>query len=161
MAKEIEKKYLITSIPSNLNVESEKEIHQTYLAIGDEELRVRKTIKNGVEKHTLTIKRGGGLSRDEIETEITLSTYNQLLSSTIKTPLIKTRKTFKTTSGSFEYIAEIDIYQNIEGLMVAEVEFPSETAAHNFIKPSWFEEDVTEDKTYKNQNLWNKIQKDA
>jgi adenylate cyclase len=149
MALEIEKKYLITTIPKAITFESEKEIHQTYLATGEEELRIRKNIKNGKETHTLTIKKGSGLSREELETEISLSTYNQLLSTTTKKPLIKTRKVTKVVYNECEYIVEIDIYKNIEDLIVVEVEFE---------KPIWFGEDVTEDKSYKNQKLWKKIQ---
>lgn len=158
MGKEIEKKFLIYSIPETVDILETKEIHQTYLALGDEELRVRKAIKNGKEKYTLTIKRGSGLVREEIETEISSSTYEQLLSSTNKKPLIKTRNVAKLISGCMEYNVEIDTYQNITGLIVAEIEFPTETAANNFTAPEWFGDDVTEIKDYKNQNLWKKIQ---
>lgn len=157
MAIEIEKKYLLTSIPKEVAFESEKIIYQTYLAIGEEEMRIRKTIKNDKETHTLTIKKGSGLSREELETDISRSTYNQLLSGTTNKPLIKTRKVSKGISDGHEYIAEIDIYESIEDLMVVEVEFHSEQSAKQFIKPTWFGEEVTEDKNYKNQKLWKKI----
>ena len=42
---------------------------------------------------------------------------------------------------------------DLEGLVVAEVEFDSETAAEAFAPPEWFGEDVTEDVRYKNQRL--------
>lgn len=158
MTKEIEKKYLLSSIPEDIVWESESEIHQTYLALGDEEVRVRKKINNQNERYTLTMKKGSGLSREEIETEISLSTYNQLLSSTTKRALIKTRKTTKLLHEGLEYLAEIDIYKDIDDLIVVEIEFESEISANKFEKPLWFGEDVTEDKRLKNQNLWASLQ---
>lgn len=213
MAKEIEKKYLIKSVPSNMQLEGTKEIHQTYLATGAEELRVRKIIKKQQETHTMTIKKGGGLTREEKEFEIHVETYNQMLSNENRTsylatgkgevslrkmeteqretyvmtfkkdneltqekiefeidaetyeqllsnverkPLIKTRSAIHVDGFEFDY----DVYQNNEllGLQTIEVEFPSEEDAHAFKQPNWFGEDVTEDKQYKNQNLWKTIQ---
>lgn len=158
MSKEIEKKYLLSSIPENIILESESEIHQTYFAVGEEEVRVRKKINKQKESHTLTVKKGSGLSREEIETEISLSTYNQLLSSTTKKALVKTRKTTKILHDGLEYLAEIDIYKDIDDLIVVEIEFENEITANKFKKPLWFGEDVTEDKRFKNQNLWATLQ---
>ena len=51
-------------------------------------------------------------------------------------------------------IAELDIYQDqLEGLMVVEVEFPSINHARNFMVPNWFGTELTENKKYKNKNL--------
>lgn len=156
MVKEIEKKYLVNEIPSDLFPINQKEIHQTYLAIGMEEIRVRKIIKNDSESFTMTIKKGTGLSREEIEFEISKGTYDQLLVNGNKKPLIKTRSKVAIDSKVFDF----DIYQNssIDNLKTIEIEFKSEEEAHNFIKPEWFGEDVTEDKNYKNQSLWKEIQ---
>jgi|tagenome__1003787_1003787.scaffolds.fasta_scaffold20652670_1 adenylate cyclase len=154
--KEIEKKYLIETIPSELKLENSKEIHQTYLAIGKEEIRVRKILKDGNESHTMTIKKGHGLTREEIEFEISKETYEQLLVCGSRKPLIKTRG--KLVIG--ENIFDFDVYQNsaITNLKTIEIEFNSEEDASCFIKPEWFGTDVTEDKRYKNQSLWKEIQ---
>ena len=51
-------------------------------------------------------------------------------------------------------IAELDTYLGKNaGLMTVEVEFPSEEAAHNFIPPDWFGEDVSDVLEYKNSLL--------
>jgi adenylate cyclase len=42
---------------------------------------------------------------------------------------------------------------DLEGLVVAEVEFDSEEAADAFAEPDWLGRDVTEDVRYKNQRL--------
>lgn len=157
MAKEIERKYVLTDrrLPSYVVTENSRQIHQTYLAIGKEEVRVRKTIKEGQETHTMTIKKGSGLTREEIEFEIDVETYNQLLEGENRKPLIKTRRTMHLLGYEFD----CDIYENaaIEGLQTFEVEFASEEEALAFEAPKWLEE-VTGDKRYKNQNLWKEIQ---
>lgn len=156
MAKEIEKKYVIETEPSDLKVEGSKEIHQTYLAIGTEEIRVRRIIKGEEESHTMTIKKGTGMTREEIEFEISKETYKQLLVGGDRKPLIKTRS--KVVIG--ENVCDFDVYQNsaTTNLKTIEIEFNSEEDAHSFIEPEWFGADVTEDKRYKNQNLWKRIQ---
>ena len=48
----------------------------------------------------------------------------------------------------------MDIYHlGLEGLRTVEVEFTTEEEARAFIRPSWFGEDVTNDKSYKNKML--------
>jgi CYTH domain-containing protein len=42
---------------------------------------------------------------------------------------------------------------NLEGLVLAEVEFASREKSEEFEPPDWFGEEVTEDIRYKNQNL--------
>jgi CYTH domain-containing protein len=41
----------------------------------------------------------------------------------------------------------------MEGLVLAEVEFPSREKSEEFEPPDWFGKEVTEDIRYKNQNL--------
>lgn len=156
MGKEIEKKYVIEKIPIDLEMEDTKEIHQTYLAVGIEEIRVRKILKDEKESHTMTIKKGSGLTREEIEYPITKETYSQLLEGSSRRPLIKTRS--KVRLG--ELVFDLDVYKNTNDpeLKTIEIEFDSEEEAHRFIQPVWFGKDVTEDKGYKNQNLWKEIQ---
>lgn len=48
----------------------------------------------------------------------------------------------------------MDIYNDdLDGLVTVETEFSSEEQAEAFVKPSWFGDDITEDKRYKNKNL--------
>lgn len=49
---------------------------------------------------------------------------------------------------------ELNVFRgNLEGLVLAEVEFPSREKSEEFEPPDWFGEEVTEDIRYKNQNL--------
>jgi CYTH domain-containing protein len=156
MGFEIEKKYIIKNVPENVKLENEKEIHQTYLVTGKEEIRVRKLIKKENYQFTMTIKKGKGLVREEVELTILEATYNQLLTNNYKIPLRKKRSKIVIEGNEFDY----DVYLNSKevGLKTIEIEFNSEEEANNFIKPEWFGKDVTDDKSYKNQNLWLTIQ---
>jgi CYTH domain-containing protein len=126
------------------------------LVTGKEEIRVRKLIKKENYQFTMTIKKGKGLVREEVELTILEATYNQLLTNNYKIPLRKKRSKIVIEGNEFDY----DVYLNSKevGLKTIEIEFNSEEEANNFIKPEWFGKDVTDDKSYKNQNLWLTIQ---
>jgi len=154
---EIEKRFLINSILiEDLNIESIKHIEQTYLAVGNEEVRVRKTIENGEVKYTFTIKKGKGLSRDEFETEIEKNTYLALLKDKNLNPLQKIRKVIRFNGEKFE----LDHYTNekLRNLVVLEKEFESIEAAKDFKFCGFNGIDITDNSNYKNQNLWLKVQ---
>ena len=49
---------------------------------------------------------------------------------------------------------EFDVFEGVyEGLMLAEVEFPTEEEALSFTPPDWFGEDVTFSGEYQNSRL--------
>jgi len=156
MNKEIERKYLLSSLPKDLETIETSEIHQIYLATGEEEVRIRKIISNDEHKYTMTYKKGSGLSREEIEFDISKGTYTQL--SRKGKPLMKERTKYQLGN----HILEVDIYQNFvlkaNELIVAEIEFESIEEAGAFVTPTWFKREVTEDKAFKNQSLWKTIQ---
>ena len=55
---------------------------------------------------------------------------------------------------NWQPMIELDIFAApFDGLIIAEVEFPSVEAAHAFVAPAWFDEDVTNDPAYHNSNL--------
>lgn len=153
MLQEIERKFLIPRLPSlaALNIIEIQYIEQIYLATGKEHLRARKLIRNNENEYTLTLKRGHGLLRDEVELLISEETFGQLKSLFI--PLIKTRYVVFTDNAKV-YVD--DYYQH--KLTVAEVEFSHTLEAEEFIPPSWFGSDITGIKQYENQNLWRIIQ---
>ncbi len=52
------------------------------------------------------------------------------------------------------YRAEVDVYRgDLTGLIVTEVEFPSEDESHRFGPPACFEREVTGDSRYANREL--------
>jgi CYTH domain-containing protein len=143
---EVERKFLATEAPQLDGAES-AEIEQGYLAIGsDGEVRVR---RKG-EKLLLTAKRGSGLSRQEAEVEIDRASFDELWSLTEDRRLEKRR--YVVPHG--ELRIEVDVYGgDLEGLVVAEVEFVSEEDAKAFDPPDWLGEEVTGDHRYLNETL--------
>lgn len=148
MAKEIEKKFLLTGLPIGLT--KGIEILQGYLSTGDPEVRVR---AKG-EKFFLTRKGGQGFIREEEEHEISKETFKILWSLTEKARIEKTRYEMV---GKDQLVWEIDEFQtkHIGRLFIAEIELPDESVVPD-IPPEIakvIEKDVTDDESYKNKNL--------
>jgi adenylate cyclase len=143
---EVERKFLVPEPPDLSGTESD-EIEQGYLAIGsDGEVRVR---RKG-EQLVLTAKRGSGISRDEAEVEIDQEAFERLW------PLTEGRRLHKRryVIPQDELKIEVDVYEGeLQGLVVAEVEFPSEDQARAFEPPDWIGEEVTGDGRYLNETL--------
>ena len=143
---EVERKFLVSEPPA-LNEDDAAEIEQGYLAVGEEgEVRLR---RRG-EDRLLTVKRGSGLSRDEAEIEIGDEEFERLWPLTEGRRLRKRRHTIDHG----EHCIELDVYEGeLDGLLLAEVEFPSEEAARGFDPPEWFGDDVTGEEAYLNETL--------
>jgi len=148
MSREIEKKFLLRSLPSG--IANGIEISQGYLSVGDPEVRVR--AKD--ERFFLTRKGGEGFVREEEECEISKEIFDILWSLTEVARIEKTRYEIVGGDG---LVWEIDEFQTAltEGLFVAEVELPDESIVPE-IPPAIaevIERDVTVDEAYKNKNL--------
>jgi adenylate cyclase len=143
---EVERKFLVGQPPKLEGTESD-EIEQGYLAIGsDGEVRLR---RKG-DRLLLTAKRGEGLSRDEAELELDRDAFERLWPLTEGRRLHKRRHVIPTG----ELTIELDVYEgDLEGLVVAEIEFPSEDDARAFQPPDWLGDDVTGDPRYLNETL--------
>jgi CYTH domain-containing protein len=143
---EVERKFLVPDAPDLSGTDSD-EIEQGYLAIGaDGEVRLR---RRG-ERLLLTAKRGSGISREEAEVELDREAFERLW------PLTEGRRLHKRRHvipyGDLEI--EVDVYEGeLEGLVVAEIEFSSEDQARAFQPPDWIGEDVTGDERYLNETL--------
>lgn len=156
MSKEIERKFKLKRVPSDLidHIIDQTLIVQDYLAISDtEEVRIRKSINNTNNLYYLTIKTGCGLEREENDILISEQTYSSLHRIGSK-PIVKERFLMVVEGVRIE----LDVYLNdLEGLVIAEIEFYTMQQAIDFKPPAWLGEDVTEDEQYKNKNLWIKI----
>ncbi len=147
---EIERKFLVAdrSVVASL---AGTAMRQGYLSI-DPERTVRVRV-SGV-RAFVTIKGASsesGASRAEYEYEIPVPEAEELLDQLALRPLIeKTR--YRVTAGRLVW--EIDVFggEN-DGLVVAEVELPSEATA--VILPDWIGEEVTGDPRYFNASLVN------
>lgn len=141
---EIERKFLVKELPDLSGVKYSN-IRQGYFSINPEK-RVRE--KDG--KYYITEKGEGDMVREENEWEIDEKTAIERFNMS-KTYIIE-KKRYYLPYG--EYTIELDIYSGKhQGLIVAEVEFPNEREAKEFIPPSWFSTDITCDKSYKNMVL--------
>jgi adenylate cyclase len=143
---EVERKFLVSEAPS-VDDAGGAEIEQGYLAVGEDgEVRLR---RKGDDR-LLTVKRGSGLSREEEEIELEPDLFERLW------PLTEGRRLRKHryTIDHGEHCIEFDVYEgDLDGLMLAEVEFSSEEEARAFEPPEWFGHEVTGDEEYLNETL--------
>ncbi len=141
---EIERKFLIKELP-DLSKYDYVNIEQGYLSVSPV-VRIRQ--KN--DKYILTYKGGGLMAREEIEAELTKEAYDHLKEKIDGYPITKRRYLIPLDP----YTIELDVFTgHMDGLIMAEVEFPSIKAAEGFTPPAWFGEDVTEDRRYHNSNM--------
>jgi adenylate cyclase len=143
---EVERKFLVPD-PPDLDGAEADEIEQGYLATGTEgEVRVR---RKG-EALVLTAKRGAGLSREEAEIDLDRERFDELW------PLTEGRRLHKRRHllPHADVTIEIDVYEgDLEGLVIAEIEFASEEDARRFDPADWLGEEVTGDPRYLNETL--------
>jgi CYTH domain-containing protein len=146
-ATEIERKFLVTDVPDDLQWLDERALRQGYVALdGDTEVRVR----DDGGQWRLTVKHGGGLRRVEEDMPIDARRGEALWDLTEGRRVEKRRR--RIAYG--EAMLELDVYEGgLAGLVVAEVEFPDEDAARRFEPPAWLGREVTEDGGYKNRAL--------
>ena len=146
---EIERKFLILQLPSDLEQYPKQHLQQAYLSV-DPVLRIRR----GNENCWLTYKGPGLLAREEHEFPLSTEAYERLLAKAEGHVITKDRYCIPYEG----YTIELDVFQPpFAPLMLAEVEFPDEAAAHAFQPPAWFGEEVTYDAAYSNAALSRKV----
>ncbi len=98
----------------------------------------------------LTVKRGAGLSRTEVELELDRAQFDELWPLTAERRISKERFHVPLECGD----AELDVYAGaLAGLIIVEVEFSSEEQAEAFSAPDWFGDEVTGHGGFLNKNL--------
>jgi adenylate cyclase len=148
MAREIERKFLVEELPGWLEKCERAEIEQGYLAIeADAEVRLRRA----GEELTLTVKRGEGEDRGEYEVALAPEQMDSLWEACAGRRLRKRRYLVPLDD---DLRAEVDVYAGaLQGLRVAEVEFPSAERAAAFRPPAWFGRELTGVRRFANQAL--------
>lgn len=142
---EIEKKFLIAEIPDNLEQYQHCEIEQGYLN-QEPVLRIRKKD----DAFILTYKSKGMMVRQEEEFPLTEEAYVHLRDKIDGRLIKKTRYLIPYR----EYTVELDVFHGaMAPLVMAEVEFATESEANEFLPPQWFGEEVTFEKKYHNVNM--------
>lgn len=148
---EIERKYLVKSLPTDLGQYPHVEIEQGYLCTSPT-LRIRRmgdffilTIKENLRTDSSAIH-----NREE-EFALSAESYCRLREKCEGIMVSKSRYRIPLEHG---LMAELDIFNGVhKGLMLVEVEFPDTEKADGFIPPAWFGEDVSCDPRYRNSYL--------
>lgn len=148
---EIERKYKISSLqdlPENYRTFPFHAIEQAYLCTNPV-VRVRRED----DSYYLTCKGKGLLAREEYNLPLTKESYEHLLKKADGLVLSKTRWLLPLEQRP-DLTIELDIFHGCyEGLILAEVEFPTLEDADSFTPPDWFGEDVTFSGLYQNSRL--------
>lgn len=150
---EIERKYLVASLPENLDSYPHVEIEQCYLCTSPT-VRVRRM----GDVHILTVKEnlskgreGEAIHNREEEFLLSAESYKRLKAKCEGRPVLKTRYKILLNGG---LIAELDLFHGVhQGLQLVEVEFPDTAASDAFTPPDWFGEEVSSDCRYRNSWL--------
>lgn len=157
---EIERKYKIKSLPSDLASYPYKRIEQGYLNV-DPVVRVRKED----DEYYLTYKGKGMMAREEHNLYLTEEAYKHLLAKADGNIISKKRylipllhpgfrEGFPKPPEGYSLTIELDVFDApFAPLIMAEVEFGSEEAAEAFLPPDWFGEEVTYNKEYHNSYM--------
>ncbi len=149
MSDEIERKFLVGDPGEGTRAASRSEpIAQGYLAVDPAGAEVR--VRRRGDSTVLTVKRGSGERRDEVEFAIGAEEFERLWELTSGRRVSKRRHYVE--AGELTY--EIDVYEGeLADLVVVEVEFPSTGAARAFAPPEWFGRELTGDSRYANAAL--------
>ncbi len=143
---EIERKYLIPSLPFSVTDYPCHKIEQGYLST-EPVVRIRKDN----DEYILTYKSKGLMIREEYNLPLTKESYEHLKTK-IDGQLIQKKRYVLPLSGSL--VIELDLFEgSLAPLILAEVEFPDEDSANAFVPPDWFGEDVTFSARYHNSTL--------
>ena len=143
---EIERKYLLKQLPSNLDSYASKKIAQGYLCTSPV-VRVRRSN----DSYYMTYKGAGLMVREEYNLPLTKESYEHLIKKADGNIITKKRYEIPDNSG---HTIELDIFEgDLAPLTLVEVEFDSVDAANEFTAPDWFGEDVTESGKYHNSYL--------
>ncbi len=147
-SREIERKFLIKRLPLEILHARHFRIAQGYLANepGGRHVRLRKRASTAF----LTFKVDRGSAREEREIMLSAKQFATLWPATAGRRLHKIRYEVRWKN----FTIEIDIYQGRnKGLVVAEVEFPSQVSCRRFNPPPWFGREVTGERRYSNVKL--------
>ncbi len=142
---EIERKFLIKTLPKNLGTYPCRLLEQGYLSTAPV-VRIRRDN----DRYELTYKSGGMMVREEYNLPLTRESYEHLKTKIDGRLITKKRYMIPLET----YTIELDVFEDdLAPLILAEVEFSTEEEAKSFIPPEWFGEDVTFSKLYHNSVL--------
>jgi adenylate cyclase len=107
-------------------------------------------LRRRAESRYLTVKRGSGSERTEVEVEASAEQFDALWPLTAGRRLRKVRHHVPTEAGKIE----VDVYRGpLEGLITAEIEFSPGQRPGSFEPPDWIGEELTGHPGYANRSL--------
>lgn len=157
---EIERKFLIKTLPADLEDYPFLHIEQAYLNVNPV-VRVRKENDN----YYMTYKGSGMLAREESNLALNEESYYHLRDKADGNIISKRRyliplehpgfkEGFPAPPRDYSLTIELDVFDApFAPLVMAEVEFGSREAAEAFLPPDWFGEEVTYCKEYHNSYM--------
>ena len=146
---EIERKWRIAKLPDDLSVYECIDMEQAYL---NEHPTVR--IRRENDSYYLTYKgiSDNDISHTEYNLPLTREAFEHMLPKC--DGRIIRKKRYRIPLDETALFAELDLFgEPFAPLAIVEVEFPSLEAADSFTPPSWFGEDVSHDRRFKNAVL--------
>lgn len=149
---EIERKFLLSELPKNLNLLLHATIEQSYVSCGEPEVRIRKKVLVDTTSYILCFKSNGDIIRSEHEIDITQSHYESLLEFCPGVPITKDYYVFDLNGYKLE-CSIVDKGKQTE-FIYAEIEFDSVHSAELFPYAHLLGKEVTFDPTYKMKNFW-------
>lgn len=142
MGYEIERKFLVGTMPENLAQYDFHLIEQAYLTT-EPTIRVRRED----DTYYMTYKGKGRIVHEEYNLPLSKEAYETLKSKADGNIITKKRYLIPLDP----YTVELDVFDPpFAPLVLAEVEFPTEEEANDFYVPEWFGKDVTDDERYYN-----------
>lgn len=146
---EIERKFLVDEAPHDLEQHPADALQQGYLAVAPDGVEAR--IRRRGDRTSLTVKSGPGHVRVEEEIPIEPERFDAMWPLTEGRRVEKTRYLVPLPEG---LTVELDIYAgDLDGLVTAEIEFPSMEASAAFEPPAWLGREITGDARFANQSL--------
>jgi adenylate cyclase len=145
---EIERKFLVKSLPSGWKTAPHSRIRQGYFSLCEKGIEIRLREKGA--QHFITIKGGRGRVRLEEEISISKERFAALWPLVRAASVLKTRFRMRHRSNKIE----LDVYEGPHrGLVTAEVEFRSKREGDTFKPPPWFGREITGERRYANEVL--------
>lgn len=142
MGYEIERKFLVRTMPENLAQYDFHLIEQAYLTT-EPTIRVRRED----DTYYMTYKGKGRIVHEEYNLPLSKEAYETLKSKADGNIITKKRYLIPLDP----YTVELDVFDPpFAPLVLAEVEFPTKEEANDFYVPEWFGKDVTDDERYYN-----------
>ncbi len=148
LAVEIERKFLVKSLPRRSKAAPHARIRQGYFPLRGDRIEIR--VRQKGSEYFITIKSGHGQERLEEEISISGRQFRNIWPLVRRAAISKTR--YRIPCG--KHTVEMDVYEGPHrGLITADVEFRSRREADAFKPAAWFGREITGVRRYANEVL--------